>query len=183
MLSNVKTGHLGRNSPFSIIINYSLRSVFKPGSYKKGSHDAVDFAVKLPGKLANDDDVWLPIDAKFPLDLYQQLLDAQEKGDKDNVELAKKQLENRVKLEAKTIFEKYIDPPHTTDFAVLYFPTEGLYAEVLCLTGIQDLLQTKFRILIAGPTTLLLCLIVCKWAFVLLLSKNEAVKFGHYWYC
>ena len=95
----------------------------------------------------------MPIDAKFPLEAYQALYDAQDQGDKVQVELMKKQLESRVKLEAKTISEKYIDPPHTTDFSVLYFPTEGLYAEVLRLSGLQELLQTKYKVLIAGPTT------------------------------
>ena len=155
VLSNVKT----RGIWGEIHLSQLLEQLLTQDQYdsqvrtKKGSNDAVDFAIKLPGKLDNGDAVWLPIDAKFPLEAYQALYDAQDQGDKEQAELMKKQLESRVKLEAKTISEKYIDPPHTTDFSVLYFPTEGLYAEVLRLSGLQELLQTKYKVLIAGPTT------------------------------
>ena len=155
VLSNVKT----RGIWGEIHLSQLLEQLLTPDQYdsqvrtKKGSNDAVDFAIKLPGKLDNGEVVWLPIDAKFPLEAYQGLYDAQEIGDKEQVDLMKKQLESRVKLEAKSVFEKYIDPPHTTDFSILYFPTEGLYAEVLRINGLQELLQTKYKVLIAGPTT------------------------------
>ena len=156
VLSNVKT----RGIWGEIHLANLLEQLLTPDQFssqvrtKKGSHDAVDFAIKLPGKSMNDEPVWLPVDAKFPMDTYQHLLQAQEAGDTDAIELATKQLEQRVRLEAKTIQEKYCDPPHTTDFAVMYFPTEGLYAEVLRLVSIHDDLQSNHRVLIAGPTTL-----------------------------
>ena len=155
VLSNVKT----RGIWGEIHLSQLLEQLLTRDQYqsqvrtKKGSNDAVDFAIKLPGKLDNGDVVWLPIDAKFPLDAYQGLYDAQEKGDKEQVDIMKKQLESRVKLEAKSVFEKYVDPPFTTDFAILYFPTEGLYAEVLRINALQEFLQSKYKILIAGPTT------------------------------
>jgi DNA recombination protein RmuC len=98
--------------------------------------------------------VWLPIDAKFPQEDYQRLLDAQEAADKEAADRALKSLEQRVKLEARSIREKYIDPPHTTDFGILFVPVEGLYAEVLRIPGLCDTLQREHRIVVTGPTTL-----------------------------
>ncbi len=122
---------------------------------KPGSNDRVEFAVKLPGM---DEDgsnpVWLPIDAKFPMEDYLRLLDAQESADKKLAEDAGKALQTRIKNEAKKIHDKYIDPPHTTDFALLYLPTEGLYAEVLRRPGLSDQIQRDYRVTLAGPTTL-----------------------------
>jgi len=119
---------------------------------KKGSKDPVEFAIKLPGR--NSGVVYLPIDAKFPREDYDRLVEAQENADKDLVEEAGKALEARIKMEAKKIKEKYIDPPHTTDFGVLYLPTEGLYAEVIRRPGLFETLQRESRITLTGPTTI-----------------------------
>ena len=114
----------------------------------------VEFAIRLPGKDAAGGQVWLPIDAKFPKEQYERLLDAQERGDVDGVALAGRELEVAIKREAQTISEKYVSPPATTDFAILFLPTEGLYAEVLRRPGLADLLQRNYRVTVAGPTTL-----------------------------
>ncbi len=120
---------------------------------KKNSKEAVDFVIKMPGK--NDDEtVLLPIDAKFPLEDYQRLVEASELGIKEDVEKAQKALEKRIKDEAKKINEKYIDPPRTTDFAVMYLALEGLYAEVVKNAGLLEYLQDNYRIIVCGPTTL-----------------------------
>ena len=121
---------------------------------KKGSNDRVEYAIKLPGRDGRDEVVWLPIDAKFPQEDYQRLVEAQEQANAELAEEAGRQLENRNKLEARTIKEKYIDPPHTTDFAILFLPVEGLYAEVVRKAGLCELLQREFRVVVAGPTTL-----------------------------
>ena len=119
------------------------------------SNDRVEYAIRLPGKSGDlDTPVWLPIDAKFPLEDYQKLVDAQERADPLAAEEAGKALDNRLRLEARTIHEKYVEPPHTTDFAVLYLPIEGLYAEVLRRPGLAEALQRDWRVTLAGPTTL-----------------------------
>jgi DNA recombination protein RmuC len=120
---------------------------------RPGSNDRVEFAIRLPGREAGEP-VWLPIDAKFPSEDYQRLVDAQERADVAGVEAAGKALETRLKDEAKTIREKYIQPPHTTDFAILYLPTEGLYAEALRRPGLAEALQRDQRVSLSGPTTL-----------------------------
>jgi DNA recombination protein RmuC len=114
----------------------------------------VEFAIRFPGR-DEDCPVWLPIDAKFPMEDYQRLVDAQDQADLTGIEQAAKALENRIRLEAKTIADKYLEPPHTTDFAVLYLPTEGLYAEVIRRPGLADSLQRDHRVTLAGPTNLL----------------------------
>ncbi len=126
-----------------------------------GSQERVEFAIRLPGNHSVTLEVgqaslpvWLPIDAKFPREDYERLLDAQERADVGGVEEASRALETRVRQEAKKIAEKYLAPPHTTDFALLFLPTEGLYAEVLRRPGLTDGLQHDYRITIAGPTTL-----------------------------
>jgi DNA recombination protein RmuC len=120
---------------------------------KAGSNDRVEFAVKFPGR---DDQgpVWLPIDAKFPQEDYRRIVEAAEQANPALVEESAKQLENRIRLEAKSIRDKYIDPPHTTDFAIMFLPTEGLYAEVLRRPGLTEDLQQTYRIMLTGPTTL-----------------------------
>lgn len=118
-----------------------------------GSNERVDFAIRLPGR-GDGSVVWLPIDAKFPLEDYQRLLDAQDKVDPLGVEEAGKAIELRLKNEARSIHEKYVSPPDTTDFALLYLPTEGLYAEVLRRPGLAETLQREWRVSLAGPTTL-----------------------------
>ena len=124
---------------------------------RPGSGERVEFAIRLPGREVGRPDappVWLPIDAKFPLEDYQRLLDAQERVDPLAVETAAKALESRLRDEAKKIRDKYVEPPHTTDFAILYLPTEGLYAEALRRPALADALQRDYRITLAGPTTL-----------------------------
>jgi DNA recombination protein RmuC len=156
VLSNVKTrGVLGETQLAAL-----LEQVMAPEQYEKnvatrpGSNARVEFAIKLPGR---DDGgpVLLPIDAKFPLEDYQRLQAAQEAGDKAALEMAEKALEARVKLEAKAIAEKYVEPPHTTEFALLYLPFESLFAEVLRRPGLSDQLQREWRVTVCGPTTLL----------------------------
>lgn len=120
---------------------------------RPGSNDRVEFAIRLPGQ-QEDNPVWLPIDAKFPLEDYQRLQEAQDRGDPVALEEAARAIELRLKLEARTIREKYVAPPHTTDFAILYLPIEGLYAEVLRRPGLADTLQREWRVSLAGPTTL-----------------------------
>src|SRR6185503_19616520 len=137
-----------------------LEQVMAPDQYEKnvatrpGSRERVEFAIKFPGR-DGDDPVLLPIDAKFPLEDYQRLQSAQEAGDPVAAEVAGKALETRVKLEAKAIAEKYVEPPHTTDFALLYVPVEGLYAEILRRPGLFDRVQRECRVMICGPTNLL----------------------------
>ncbi len=118
-----------------------------------GSGERVEFAIKLPGN--GEQPVWLPIDAKFPREDYERLLDAQEKADAAAAESAGKALETQLRLEAKTIAAKYLAPPHTTDFALLFLPTEGLYAEALRRPGLFEALQREHRVMLTGPTTLL----------------------------
>jgi DNA recombination protein RmuC len=121
---------------------------------RPGSNEAVDFAIRLPGQQAGGAPVWLPIDAKFPREDYERLLDAQERGDTEAMRTCAMQLERAIKLQGKSINDKYIAPPHTTDFAVLFLATEGLYAEAVRRPGLVDALQQQHRIVIAGPTTL-----------------------------
>jgi DNA recombination protein RmuC len=117
--------------------------------------ELVEFAIKLPGRDEQDGKaVWLPIDAKFPKEDYERLVDAAERGDQAGVEQAGKDLEARVYGQARDIRDKYIAPPHTTDFGLLYLPTEGLYAEVLRRPGLIDSIQRDHRVVIVGPTTL-----------------------------
>jgi DNA recombination protein RmuC len=155
VLSNVKTrGVLGEYQLENI-----LEQLLTPDQYsknvstKKGSQAHVEFAVKLPGK-DSDDEVWLPIDSKFPIENYNRLLDAYEAGEKDVVEAAQKVLLKTIETFAKDISEKYIDPPHTTDFGIMFLPVESLYAEVLRHPGLFEILQRKYRITVTGPTTL-----------------------------
>ena len=156
VLSNVKTrGVLGETQLAAL-----LEQVMAPEQYEKnvatrpGSSARVEFAIRLPGR-DGAGPVLLPIDAKFPIEDYQRLQAAQEAGDKAALEMAEKALEARVKLEAKTIAEKYVEPPHTTDFAVLYLPFEGLFAEVLRRPGLFDQIQRQHRVTICGPTNML----------------------------
>jgi len=122
---------------------------------KKNSNERVEFAIRLPGQGTDKEKVvWMPIDSKFPQEDYQRLIDAQEAADKELADKCMNSLEARIKKEAKEIKEKYIDPPNTTDFGIMFLPVEGLYAEVLRRPGLSDTLQRDFRIIITGPTTL-----------------------------
>ena len=117
------------------------------------SGEMVDFAIRLPGSGGEGTQVWLPIDAKFPREDYERLLDAQEKGDVEAVRSAGVQLERVIRIQAKSISEKYVVPPHTTDFAVMFLSTEGFYAETIRRPGLIELLQREYRVVLAGPTT------------------------------
>jgi DNA recombination protein RmuC len=157
VLTNVKT----RGTWGEIRLSHILEQILTPDQYevnvatKKGSSERVEFAIKLPGQGSHKEKiVWLPIDSKFPQEDYQRLLDAQEAADKVQAEKSVKNLETRVKAEAKAIREKYIDPPNTTDFGIMFLPVEGLYAEVLRRPGLCDSLQRDYRIVVTGPTTL-----------------------------
>lgn len=156
VLTNVKT----RGTWGEMQLGSLLEQVLSPEQYqsnvatKPRSQERVDFAIKLPGDSENGVPVWLPIDAKFPQEDYQRLVEAQEAANLELAAEATKQLENRIKLEAKSIRDKYIEPPFTTDFALLFLPTEGLYAEVIKNPGLVEKLQREFRINIVGPTTL-----------------------------
>ncbi len=155
VLTNVKT----RGTWGEVQLANLLEQVLTAEQYAENvatrpkSADRVEFAIRLPGR-EDGAPVWLPIDAKFPVEDYQKLVEAQERADVIAVEAAAKALETRLKDEARTIREKYIEPPHTTDFAILYLPTEGLYAEALRRPGLVEALQRDQRVSIAGPTTL-----------------------------
>ncbi|TDY49740.1 DNA recombination protein RmuC [Alicyclobacillus sacchari] len=156
VLSNVKS----RGTMGELQLETILEQILSPEQYarqvaiRQDSQERVDFAVRLPGKDDGEAPVWLPIDAKFPLDDYQRLQEAQEAGDLELLREAAKALENRMKLEAKSIHDKYIHPPMTTDFALMFLPVEGLFAEVLRRSGLWETLQREYRVIITGPTTI-----------------------------
>lgn len=177
LLTNVKTRGMFGEAQLAAL----LEQVFVPDQYaaqiatRPGSKNLVDFAIKLPGKSDNGEPLWLPIDAKFPNEDYERLLDAQQRADAVAAELAAKALEARIRLEAKSISEKYVEPPYTTDFAILFLPTEGLYAEVLRRPGLMEGLQREHRITLAGPTTLLAMLSSLQMGFrTLALEKRSS---------
>ena len=154
VLTNVKA----RGTWGEVQLGTLIEQMLTPDQYEKnvrtvpGSNDLVEFAIKLPGK-DEGAPVWLPIDAKFPVEDYQRLMDAQDRVDVEQIEQACKALENRIKQEARTIRAQYIEPPHTTDFGIMFLPTEGLYAEVLRRPGLADSIQRDYRVIVSGPTT------------------------------
>lgn len=156
VLTNVKT----RGTWGEIQLGALLEQVLTPDQYaanvapKPNSGERVEFAIQLPGKEGGDGPVWLPIDAKFPQEDYQRLLEASEAADLEKIAEAGKALENRLRSQAKDIRDKYISPPYTTDFAILFLPSEGLYAEALRRPGLWDRIQADYRVVIAGPTTI-----------------------------
>ena len=154
VLTNVKT----RGTWGEVQLGNLLEQMFSPDQYqanfapREGSQDRVEYAVRYPG--SGEAPLWLPIDAKFPVEDYERLVEAAERADPDGVEAAGKALETRVKGFAKEIAEKYIAPPRTTDHAILFLPTEGLYAELLRRPGLAESLQREHRVILCGPTTL-----------------------------
>jgi len=157
VLTNVKS----RGTFGEIQLGALLEQVLTPEQYaanvatRPGSSERVEFAIRLPGREPGEGGtVWLPLDAKFPQEDYLRLQDAQEQGSPEGVAEAGRQLERQVKLMAATIRDKYLEPPHTTDFAIMFLPTEGLYAELLRRSGICESLQRDLRVVVAGPTTL-----------------------------
>ena len=177
VLTNVKTrGIFGE-----VQLAGLLDQVFTPEQYATnvatvpGSNERVEFAVRLPGQRDDGLPLWLPIDAKFPREDYERLLEAHERADAPAVEAAAKAIETRLRHEARTIRDKYVAPPHTTDFAILFVPTEGLYAEALRRPGLLESLQREFKVMLAGPTTLLATLTSLQMGFrTLALEKRSA---------
>ena len=194
VLTNIKT----RGSWGEVQLGNLLEQIFTPDQFARNvavnpdSGERVEYAIKLPGSADDGTPVWLPIDAKFPQEEYQRLVDAQERGDAEAAEGASAALENSVKNEAKKISDKYLHPPHTTDFAVLFLPTEGLFAEVLRRPGLCDGIQRDQRVMVSGPTTLAAMLTSLQMGFrtlaiqkrssevwnVLAAVKTEFGKFG-----
>jgi DNA recombination protein RmuC len=157
VLSNVKV----RGTWGEVQLGGLLEQVLSPDQYacnvatREGSSERVEFAIRLPGPEGREGEtVWLPIDAKFPQEDYLRLVEASERGDTAGVDQAGRDLETAIKAAARDIHDKYLEVPRTTDFAILFLPTEGLYAEVLRRTGLVELLQRQFRVMVAGPTTL-----------------------------
>ena len=193
VLTNVKI----RGTWGEVQLGNLLAQMLTPDQYvanvatKPGSQERVEFALRLPGKGEGEPEVLLPIDAKFPTEDYERIVAAAERADTDALELASKHLDARIKACAKDIHDKYITPPHTTDFAILFLPTEGLYAEVLRRPGAMEHIQRNYRVTIAGPTTLSATLNALQMGFrTLAIQKRssevwqvlEAVKseFGRY---
>ncbi|MYN09476.1 DNA recombination protein RmuC [Pseudoduganella aquatica] len=177
VLTNVKT----RGTWGEVQLEMLLEQVLTPDQYAKnvetvaGSNARVEFALKLPGQVAGGAPVWMPIDAKFPKEQYERLLDAAERADAEGVATAGRELERAVRGEAKTIADKYLAPPQTTDFAILFLPTEGLYAEVMRRPGLADELQRVNRVSIAGPSTLMALLNSLQMGFrTLALEKRSS---------
>jgi DNA recombination protein RmuC len=195
VLANVKTrGGWGEIQLENLIDQILTRDQYEKNVLtKKGSSDRVEIGIKLPGRdLTKSETVWLPIDAKFPVEDYQRLIDAQEIANVAAINEANKAIETRIKGEAKKIAEKYLDPPHTTDFAIMFLPIEGLYAEVLRRPGLAEFLQREYRVVVSGPTTLAALLNSLQMGFrtlaiekrssevwkILSAVKNEFGKFG-----
>ncbi len=196
VLTNVKN----RGGWGEVQLSRQLEDMLSPEQYeanvkiKRNSDALVEFAIKLPGR-QDGEIVYLPIDSKFPQEDYERLLAAQESADKDAIEVASKVLERAIKTQAKTIADKYIDVPQSTDFAIMYLPTEGLFAEVVRRPGLASELQNKFRVLITGPTTLMSLLNSLQMGFktlaiekstsdvwkILSAAKAEFQKYGQVW--
>lgn len=167
VLGNVKTRGIFGEVQLAAI----LEEMLTPDQYganiatRPGSNDRVEFAIRLPGRKDDETPVWIPVDAKFPREDYERLLDAQERADAEAAAAAGAALERRLKDEAKSIAQKYVSPPHTTDFAILFLPTEGLFAEALRRPGLVESLQREYRVMVTGPTTLAATLNSLKMGF------------------
>lgn len=156
VLQNVKTRGTWGEVQLGTLLDQimTIEQYEKNVATKKDSNDRVEFAIKIPAKDEKLKNIWLPIDAKFPLEDFQNLIDAEEKCDIALIASLGKALEVRIKAEAKDIRDKYLDPPYTTDFGILFLPIEGLYAEVLRRPGLADTLQREYKVIITGPTTI-----------------------------
>ncbi len=196
VLTNVKS----RGGWGEVQLARQLADILTPDQYeanvniKVGSRELVEFAIKLPGRIEGEI-CYLPIDAKFPQEDYDRLVQAQEKGSLEDMEAAGKELEKAIKLQAKTISEKYIEPPRSTDFGIMYLPTEGLYAEVIRRPGLASQLQNEFRVMVTGPTMLMALLNSLQMGFKTLAIEKSAsdiwktlsevqgefVKYGRVW--
>jgi len=181
VLSNVKMrGGIGE-----VQLAMLLEQILAPDQYeanvktKKGSSATVEFAIKLPGKNEDESVVWLPVDAKFPKDVYEKLQEAYEDGDLDKIQFAQKELDNTIKKMAKDISEKYIDPPNTTDFGIMFLPFEGIYAEVVRKASLLETLQRDFKIIVTGPTTLAAILNSLQMGFKTLAIQKRSSEVWH----
>ena len=177
VLTNVKTrGVFGEMQLAGLLEQvFTLEQYAANVATVPGSNERVEFAIRLPGQRADGVPLWLPIDAKFPREDYERLLDAQERADPVAAEQAAKAIETRLRLEARQIHDKYIAPPHTTDFGILFLPTEGLYAEALRRPGLFEALQREHKVMLAGPTTLLATLSSLQMGFrTLALEKRSS---------
>ncbi len=184
VLGNVKTRGVFGELQLAAL----LEQVFTPEQYAlnvatvPGSSERVEFALRLPGRGAvagsggESAPVWLPIDAKFPREDYERLLDAQDRADRDGAEAASRALEGRIRDEARSIRAKYVSPPHTTDFALLFVPTEGLYAELLRRPGLSEALMREHQVTLAGPTTLLALLNSLQMGFRTLAIERRSAE-------
>lgn len=180
VLTNVKTRGTWGEAQLGAI----LEQVLAPGQFAKnvkvkpGSNEIVEYAICLPGKADGQRTLYLPIDSKFPVEDYQRLVVSSEQGNAEEVEVFSKKLIDRVKSEAKDIKNKYIAPPHTTDFAILYLPIEGLYAEVVKVPGLPELLQREYKVSLAGPTNLIAILSALQMGFQTLAIQEYS---SHVW--
>lgn len=176
VLTNVKTRGMFGEVQLEALLEQVLTNeqYAKQVETKPRSNQRVDFAVRFPGRSADGAPVWLPIDAKFPREDYERLLEAQDRADPVGVESAGRALEVRIREEAKSICEYYLCPPHTTDFAILFLPIESLYAEVLRRPGLMDRIQRDYRVTLAGPTTLLAMLNSLHMGFRTLALEQQA---------
>lgn len=176
VLTNVKTRGMFGEVQLEALLEQVLTSeqYAKQVETKPRSNQRVDFAIRFPGRSADGAPVWLPVDAKFPRDDYERLLDAHDRADPAAADIAARALEARIRLEAKSIAANYLCPPQTTDFAILFLPVESLYAEVLRRPGLMDSLQRDFRVTLAGPTTLLAMLNSLHMGFRTLALEQQA---------
>ncbi|MFD1552927.1 DNA recombination protein RmuC [Putridiphycobacter roseus] len=181
VLSNVKMrGGIGE-----VQLEMLLEQILAPDQYeanvktKKGSAATVEFAIKLPGKNEDDSVVWLPVDAKFPKDVYEKLQAAYDDGDLDKIQFAQKELDTTIKKMAKDISEKYIDPPNTTDFGIMFLPFEGIYAEVVRKAALLETLQRDYKIIVTGPTTLAAILNSLQMGFKTLAIQKRSSEVWH----
>jgi DNA recombination protein RmuC len=176
VLTNVKSRGMFGEVQLEALLEQVLTSeqYAKQVETKPRSNQRVDFAIRFPGRSADGTPVWLPVDAKFPRDDYERLLDAQDRADPAAADIASRALESRIRTEAKSICDSYLCPPHTTDFAILFLPVESLYAEVLRRPGLMDSLQRDYRVTLAGPTTLLAMLNSLHMGFRTLALEQQA---------
>ena len=180
VLSNVKI----RGTIGEVQLSMLLEQILAPDQYdinvktKPGSDKLVEFAVKLPGRAEGDESVYLPIDAKFPKDVYEQLLDAYESGDLQRVETTSRILEQTIRSMAKDIRDKYLAPPHTTDFGIMFLPFESIYGEVTRRAALLEQLQQEYHVIVTGPTTLAAILNSLQMGFRTLAIQNVAARCG-----
>ncbi len=176
VLTNVKTRGIFGEVQLEALLEQVLTNeqYARQVETKPRSNQRVDFAIRFPGRSSDGTPVWLPIDAKFPREDYERLLDAHDRADQVSVESAGRALEVRIREEAKSICENYLCPPYTTDFAILFLPIESLYAEVLRRPGLQDRIQRDYRVTLAGPTTLLAMLNSLHMGFRTLALEQQA---------